>query len=108
MIQLQNDVFFETNVFFETLLVKHNNIFVSLFMQASADLNSEVNGNATMTPYIVVIKTDEDIKQFFVAVERSVMVESDTFSQALQDLISSYFTFNIAYPKPLCPSLLFF
>ena len=80
-------------------------------MQASADPHTEVSGNSTTTLYIVVTTTlyivvtttDEDTKQYFVVVEELVMIESDSFSQVLQDLISTYFTFDIAYPKQLYP-----
>ncbi len=36
-----------------------------------------------------------------VVAEKSIIVEPDTIEQALEDMMSIYFTFNIAYPKPL-------
>ncbi len=38
--------------------------------------------------------------QIIVVAEKSIIVEPD---KALEDMMSIYFTFNIAYPKPLYP-----
>ena len=78
-----------------------------LHIQASADLESEVEEIGVSSPYIIVTHTDDDSRQYFVVVEKMILVESSDMSAALQDVMSVYFTFNIAYPRPLYPVLLF-
>ncbi len=53
-----------------------------------------------LTPAIVVA-TSDTAKQIF---EREILID---MAKALVDLISVYFTFDIAYPKPLYPVFLF-
>ena len=48
-----------------------------------------------------------EAKQYFVVVEKEVLLESTDMSAALQDLIAAYFTFTIAYSRQLY-SVLFF
>ena len=79
-----------------------------LHIQASADLESEVEEIGVSSPYIIVTHTDDDSRQYFVVVEKMILVESSNMAAALQDVMSVYFTFNIAYPRPLYPVLLFF
>ena len=57
-------------------------------------------------PYIVVIKIDVTKRQFFVVVERSIIIETDTFEDALTDMIALYFTMDITYASSLYPVLL--
>ena len=57
-------------------------------------------------PYIVVIKIDVTKRQFFVVVERSIIIETNTFEDALTDMIALYFTMDITYPSSLYPVLL--
>ena len=52
--------------------------------------------------YIVVI----DKRQFFVVLERNIIIESNTFQDALTDMIALYFTMDITYPAGLYPVLL--
>ena len=78
-----------------------------LHIQASADLKSEVEEIDVSSPYIIVTHTDDDSRQYFVVVEKMILVESSNMAAALQDVMSVYFTFNIAYPRPLYPVLLF-
>ncbi len=59
-----------------------------------------------LTPAIVVA-TSDTAKQIFVTAERDILIESVDMAKALVDLISVYFTFDIAYPKPLYPVFLF-
>ena len=66
----------------------------------------EVQNYACNYPYIIPIKTDEDI-QYYVAAERVLLGECKTLFGALLNLISVYFTFNIKYPKPLYSLLIF-
>ena len=57
-------------------------------------------------PYIVVIELEATKRQFFVVVERSITIESDTFQDALTDMISLYFIMDITYPSSLYAVLL--
>ena len=57
-------------------------------------------------PQIVAFCSDMAEEQFFIAVEKHVLLESRCINTALLDMMSVYFTFDIAYPKPLY-SLLF-
>ena len=76
-------------------------------LQASTDLDSEAQSISVTSPYIIVTTTDEDTRQFFIVVEKTVLLESMDLTAALQDLMSVYFTYNIAYPRQLYPVLLF-
>ena len=52
------------------------------------------------------MKTDEAI-QLNVIAECEIFDQSLSVYNAILDLISVYFTFNIAYPKPLYPLFIF-
>ena len=52
------------------------------------------------------MKTDEAI-QLNVVAKCEIFTESLSVYNAILDLISVYFAFNIAYPKPLYPLFLF-
>ena len=43
-----------------------------------------------------------------IACEGIIFNESKSFKDSLIDLMAAYHVFNIAYPKPLAPSLIFF
>ena len=53
-------------------------------------------------PAIVVITSDA-ARQIMVVVEKEILVECHDMATALLNLISAYFSFDIAYPKPLYP-----
>ena len=57
-------------------------------------------------PQIVALRSDMAEEQFFIAVEKHVLLESRCINTVLLDM-SVYFTFDIAYPKPLYSLLLF-
>ena len=57
-------------------------------------------------PAIVVITSDA-ARQIMIVVEKEILVECHDMATALLDLISAYFSFDIAYPKPLYPVFLF-
>lgn len=46
--------------------------------------------------------------QYMIACESFVLTESKSFKDSLIDLISAYYVFDIAYPKPLASCLIFF
>ena len=55
----------------------------------------------------MITTTDRNTKQYFVEVKKEVLLEIGSMMQVLQDLMASYFVFNISYQKPL-KSLLFY
>ena len=81
---------------------------ISCFLvQAEVNIDAEVHSMAISSPFIVVTKRDDDTRQYFVCVERMVLLESTGMTAALMDIMSVFFTFNIAYPKQLYSLLLF-
>lgn len=57
-------------------------------------------------PQIIVLKHDQQ-QQYYIVVEKDVLLESDGIEGSILDLIGAYFTFDISYPKKLYPVLLF-
>ena len=74
-------------------------------MQILCDLDEEVSKLPYVYLYIAVVEGDSNAQFFLVA--EVIVSESDGFLDALCDLICAYFTYNIVYPKPLYPVLLF-
>ena len=59
-------------------------------------------------PFIVVTsKPGTETNQIFVCCERRTYLESKLMTDALLDMMSMYFVFNIAYPKSLHGILIF-
>ena len=58
-------------------------------------------------PQVIVVRSDMAEDQFFITVEKQIVVNSSCINTALLDMMSVYFTFDIAYPKPLYSLLLF-
>ena len=73
-------------------------------MQGAVDLDEKA-GKLSPFPQIVVVQHDP--MQFYIAVEKQILLESDSTKDSIIDLISVYFTFDIAYPKLLYPVCLF-
>ena len=60
-------------------------------------------------PFIVITGfPGDDNCQFFVCSEKTVFLESKTIMDAVVDLISFYFIYDITYPKHVDSILLFF
>lgn len=74
-------------------------------MQASEDIESNIMQIKQNEPYIVVAEVDMNKQQFFVVVERSITIESDTFQDALTDMIGLYFTLEHNLSFQLVPSV---
>ena len=72
----------------------------------NCNLDVEVKKNPHNHPYIAMVTGDASL-QFFKIAERIVVCESEGFMGALIDLVCVYFAYNIQYPKPLYPVLLF-
>ena len=67
-------------------------------LQDTVDLNAEVE-KLPPFPQIILLRSDIAEEQCFIAVEKQVMVESRCINTALLDMMSVYFTFDIAYPR---------
>ena len=75
-------------------------------MQILCDLDEEVGKLPYIYPYIAVVEGESSV-QFFLVAEKVIVSESDGFVDALLDLICAYLTYNIVYPNPLYPVLIF-
>ena len=73
-------------------------------MQILCDRDEEVSKLSYVYPYIAMV--GDSCVQFFLVAE-VIVSETDGFLDARFDLICAYFTYNIVYPKPLYPVLLF-
>ena len=73
------------------------------------DLEAEMSQIEQAAPFIVItgIPSDETT-QFFICAEKEVVMESKTLRDAVIDLISYYFIFDISYPKFVDSVHLFF
>ena len=70
---------------------------------------AEVNEIPQASPFIVIIGVPGDENcQFFICGEKDIFLESKTLKDAIIDLISFYFVFDVAYPKYVNAILLFF
>ena len=57
-------------------------------------------------PYLIMLTSDEGY-QFNVVVEHNILSESGNLTTAVLDLFSSYYTFNIMYPRLLYATMIF-
>ena len=80
--------------------------YASLSLQMTSNLDEEVQKMAYNFPYIAMIEGGSFL-QFLVVAECIVMDDSENLTEALLNLISAYFAFNIEYLKPLYPVFLF-
>ena len=55
---------------------------------------------------MIILRHDEGV-QLFISVENKILVESVNIKQGILDLISTYCSFDIAYPRQLYPVLVF-
>ena len=46
--------------------------------------------------------------QYFICVEQTIYLEAKTLTDAITDLVATYFVFNISYPRSTSPILIFF
>ena len=65
-------------------------------------MDSELSEVTQSEPFLLVIgEPGSDSCQVFVCCEGQIYIESKSVKDALLDLISTYFVFDIMYPKPL-------
>lgn len=75
-------------------------------MQGSEDVDSEAWKLKRNEPYIMITKTDE-AEDYSVIVESKHLISTTSFKDALLNLMSTYYTFDISYPKSNYPLLIF-
>ena len=72
-------------------------------------MDAEVSSIHQSAPCIVTIGiAGENNFQIFICAEQEVLLESKTLQDSLIDLISTYFVFDISYPKSLAAIFIFF
>ena len=82
-------------------------MLISTILQVPGELKKITDEDPDVSPLIVRYGKAEDKQQLFIVVERKVLFELQSFSQALVSLIALYFVFDLAYPKPCSNTLLF-
>ena len=66
------------------------------------DVDGEVSKIQQSEPYLVMTGSPDDENcQFLVCCEQALYMESESVKDAIIDLISTYYAYNISYPKPL-------
>lgn len=84
-------------------------IFIKKFEACDVDLDGEVNKITQSAPYIIQTGTaGTENAQYFIACEQMILCESKSNQDSIIDLIATYYTFNICYPKAISGILLFF
>lgn len=77
--------------------------------QTDIDVDAEISSIQQSAPFIATVgNPDESNFQVFVCTEQEVLLESKSLQDSLIDLISTYFVFDISYPKSLAAVFLFF
>ena len=76
--------------------------FIYLKLQMIVDVDDEITKITQNEPYIPVVRSDRS-SQYYVVAGRKIAIKSCSFNDALIDLVSMYFVFDIAYPKPMYP-----
>ena len=72
------------------------------------DIDGELSEVLQSEPYLLVTsEPGTESSQVFICCEGQVYIESKSVKDALLDLISTYFVFDIVYPKTLRNILLF-
>ena len=85
----------------------HAIIFV--YQMSDIDIEKEVSEVQQSAPYILVTGVDvgDENSQLFICCEQAIYLESNTVKDVIIDLISTYFVYDITYPKPLTAIFLF-
>ena len=95
-----------------TFLISSNKVvkYTYLYMfQTDIDVDAEISSVQQSAPFIATVgNPDESNFQVFICAEHEVLLESKTLRDSLIDLISTYFVFDISYPKLLAAVFLFF
>jgi len=65
------------------------------------DVKKEVSKIQQSKPYLFVTAWSPGDENCLVCCEQDIFLESQSVKDAIIDLISAYYVFNIVYPKPL-------
>ena len=72
------------------------------------DLEDEISEMEQSEPYITVTsKPGTDTSQIFLCCESQIFIESKSMRDAMIEMMSTYFVFDIVYPKSLYGVLIF-
>lgn len=75
-------------------------------MQMDCDIERGVQGLSQNHGYLAAVVGDTSV-QVFVIAERCLLGNPNNAVNALTALIGVYFSFNMAYPKPIYPTIIF-
>ena len=72
------------------------------------DVDQEVAGVEQTTPFLLITgDAGLDKSQLFICCENDILMESKTIQDAMLELLATYFTFDIMYPKCVSGILIF-
>jgi len=79
-----------------------------ILQSCELDLDEEISKVEQSEPFIVATsKLDSAISQIFICCEGKMFLESKSMGDAIVDLMSVYYVFDISYPKPLRAMMIF-
>ncbi len=74
-----------------------HNRYKNLFhIQADEEIDNNIR-QLPPSPAIVVANSDR-VSQFFLVVEKEILIECENMEAATEDLMTTYFVFNIGFP----------
>ncbi|XP_065892726.1 uncharacterized protein [Dysidea avara] len=75
-------------------------VFLKIIESCDVDLGDELSDIQQSEPFLVVTsKPGTETSQMFVCCEGKLFLESKCIKEAILDLVSTYFVFDISYPK---------
>ena len=77
-----------------------------ILLQRGTPASQAVQGSLNTQPYIIVFENDE-FSQFFIAVESTMILESQTLLTEMFNLLATFYVFNLDYPAKGRDFLLF-
>ena len=81
---------------------------MSFFQCCKVDIDEMVSEITQTEPFLLVTsKPGTESSQVIICCERQIYMESKSIKEALLDLLSTYFVFDLVYPKGLRNILLF-
>ena len=83
-------------------IANSNLLHFCIYIQTcNIDVNGEVSKIQQLEPYLVVTAPGDENSQFKICCEQDIYVEPNSVKDALIDLMATYYTYNISYPKYL-------
>ena len=107
--QAQSHMHFYLYAFYNNQYTKSLNYSLNFILQScELDLDEEISKVEQSEPFIVVTsKLGSATSQIFICCEGEMFLESKSMRDAIVDLMSVYYVFDISYPKPLCAMMIF-